>query len=152
MKLNEPVLSFGNRKLSDKSFILSHIVILLIGLIFLGGLYYILNIQYQGPKSLFLNGPVTTAPKSLRLDLDQPDQDTLSYSQSIIVSGKTSPGNAVLISTETFDTVIKAKPDGSFSTMLSLNEGVNRVTATVFDDKGDERSAERAVYYSKEKL
>ncbi len=152
MKLNQPVFSFGNRKLSHKSFILSHIVILIIGLIFLGGLYYILNIQYQSPKSLFLNGPVTTTPKSLRLDLDQPDQDTLSYSQSIIVSGKTSPGNTVLIYTETFDTVIKAKPDGSFSTMLSLNEGVNRLTATVFDETGDFRSAERAVYYSKEKL
>lgn len=152
MKSNDPVLSFRNRKLSTKSFILSHVVILIVCLMFLGGLYYILNVQYQKPKNIFLNGPVTSAPRSLRLDLDQPDQDTLSYSETIIVSGKTEPGNVVLISTETFDSTIKAKPNGSFSTMLSLDEGVNRITAVVFDETGDSRSAERSVYYSKEKL
>ncbi len=139
-------------KLSTKHFIIAHIVILLAGLIFLGGLYYILNIQYQKPKGLFVGGPVTTTPKSLRLDLDQPDQDSLSYSESIIVSGKTGPGKEILISTETNDLVIKSKPDGSFSTILELDEGINKITAVVFDSTGDFRSAERMVYYSKEKL
>ena len=152
MKSNEPILSSGNKKLSLKSFILSQVLILILGLTFLGGLYYILNIQHPQPKNAFLAGPVTSTPKSLRLDLDQPDQDSLTYSSSIIVSGKTGPGNEVLISTENFDSVIKSKPDGSFSTILSLDEGANRVTATVFDKTGDSRSAERTVYYSKEKL
>lgn len=141
-----------NTKLTTKHFIISHILILIAGLIFLGGLYYILDIQYQKPKSFFLNGPVTTLPKSLRLDLDQPAQDSLSYSSSTIVSGKTGPGNVVVISTNTNDFVIKSKPDGSFSTILGLDEGVNRITAIVFDTTGDSRSAERTVYYSKEKL
>ena len=139
-------------KLSTKHFILSHILIFLAGLIFLGGLYYILNIQYQKPKGLFTGGPVTTLPKSLRLDLDQPDQDSLSNSESIIVSGKTGPGKEVLISTNTEDLVIKSKVDGSFSTLLNLDEGVNKITAVVFDTTGDSRSTERTVYYSKEKL
>lgn len=141
-----------NRKLSTKQFFISQILLLSFGLIFLAELYYILNIQYQKPKGLFLAGPVTTAPKTLRLDLDQPEEDNLSYSPEVLVSGKTGPGNLVLISTENFDSVIKSKPDGSFSTVLSLNEGVNRVTATVFDPTGDSRSVERTVYYSKEKL
>lgn len=140
------------KKLSTEHFILSHILILVAGLIFLGGLYYVLNIQDQKPKGLFVNGPVTTLPKSLRLDLDQPDQDSLSYSPSIIVSGKTGPGNEILISTDTSDLVIESKPDGSFSTVLGLGEGVNNITATVFDSTGDSRSAQRSVYYSKEKL
>ncbi len=118
----------------------------------MGGLYYILNIQYQKPKGLFTGGPVTTLPKSLRLDLDQPDQDSLSNSESIIVSGKTGPGKEVLISTNTEDLVIKSKVDGSFSTLLNLDEGVNKITAVVFDTTGDSRSTERTVYYSKEKL
>lgn len=139
-------------KLSTTHFVLSQILILIFGLIFLFGLHYILNIQSQTPKSLFLRGPVTTAPRSLRLDLDQPDQDSLSYSETIIVSGKTGPGNAVLISTDTSELVITSKPDGSFSTVLNLDEGVNRITAAVFDETGDERSTERTVYYSKEKI
>lgn len=97
-------------------------------------------------------GPVTTAPRTLRLDLDQPEEDRLSYSPSTVISGKTGPGNLVLISTENFDSVIKSKPDGSFSTLLDLDEGVNKVTAVVFDATGDSRSTERMVYYSKEKI
>lgn len=139
-------------KLSTKHFVVSHILILVAGLAFIAGLYYILNIQYQKPKGVFVNGPVTSSPKSLRLDLDQPDQDSLSYSSSVIVSGKTSPGSTVLISTDTSDLIIKSKPEGSFSTVLILNEGVNRITAAVFDSTGESRSAERTVYYSKEKL
>ena len=140
------------KKLTTKHFILSHILILIFGLIFLGGLYYILNIQYQQPKNLFLNGPVTTPPKTLRLELDQPDQDSLSYSASIIISGKTGPGKEVLISTDSDDLVIKSKPDGSFSTILNLDEGVNKITAVVFDTTGAFKSSERTVYYSKDKL
>lgn len=141
-----------SKKLSFKQFILSHILILLIGLIFLGGLYYILNIQYQKSNNPFLNGPVTTPPKSLRLDLDQPDDDSLFYSASIIISGKTGPGRDVLISQNTQDLVLKSKADGSFSTILKLDKGVNKITAVVFDQTGDLRSEDRSVYYSEEKL
>lgn len=141
-----------NKKLPAKHFVLSQILILTAGLIFLAVLYYILNIQYQKPKDPFLYGPVTTSPKTFRLDLDQPDEDLLSFSSSIIVSGQTGPGNQVLISTDSFDTVIKSKPDGFFSTVLNLDEGVNRITAVVFDSTGDFRSADRTVYYSKEKI
>lgn len=138
--------------LSTKHFIISHILILITGLIFLAGLYYILNIQYQPPKELFKMGPVTSLPKTLRLDLDQPDADSLSFSPSIIVSGQTAPSTEVLISTDSDDLVIKSKPDGSFSTIVSLDEGVNKITTSVFDATGDSRSAERTVYYSKEKI
>ena len=110
------------------------------------------NIQYQKPKDLLSNGPVTTLPKSLRLDLDQPDQDTLSFSSSIIVSGTTGPKKDVLISTDTKDFVIQSKVDGSFSTVLNLDEGINRITVAVFDTTGDSRVAERTVYFSKEKI
>ncbi|MBU1000472.1 hypothetical protein KKE78_03710, partial [Patescibacteria group bacterium] len=114
--------------------------------------YYIVNNQYQKPKNLFLNGPVTTLPKSLLLNLDQPDQDALSFSSSIIVSGKTGPKKDVLISTDTNDLVIQSKIDGSFSVVLDLDEGINRIAVAVFDLNGDSRVAERTVYFSKEKI
>lgn len=139
-------------KLSTKYFILSHILILTAGLIFLGGLYYILNIQYQKPKNLFLNGPVTSPLKNLILNLDQPSDNSLFFQSSIIISGKTSPLADVLISTDTDDLVIRSKPDGSFSTVLNLDEGVSKITVATFDATGDSRSVERTVYYSKEKI
>ena len=119
---------------------------------FLTGVYYILNIQYQNPKNIFLNGPVTKPPKTLRLDLEQPVQNTLSYQSSTVVSGNAGSSKDVLISTDTEDLVIKSNSDGSFSTVLNLVEGVNRITAIVFDSTGESRSAERTIYYSKEKI
>lgn len=140
------------KKLSSKQFVIFISLIFIISLIFLGGLYYIVNIQYQKPKDLFINGPVTTLPKSLRLDLDQPDNDMLIFQSSTIVSGQTTPLIDVLISTDTNDLVIKSKSDGSFSTVLDLDEGENRISVVVFDTTGDSRIQERTVYYSKEKI
>lgn len=139
-------------KLTTKQFILAHFLILTLGLIFLALFYYILNIEYQRPKNVFSNGPVTTAPKTLRLDLDQPDDNSLTFTSSIIISGQTAPGTSVLISKDSDDLVIESKADGSFSTVLNLNEGVNRITAVVFDSTGDFRSSQKTVYYSKEKI
>lgn len=140
------------KKLNTKHFILSQILIFIIGLTFLAGLYYILNLQYQRPTQPFLNGPVTSAPKSLRLDLDNPDDDSLSFQNSIIVSGQTAPLKDVLIFTDSQNLIIESKKDGSFSTVLNLDEGVNRIVAVVFDATGDSRSVERTVFYSKEKI
>lgn len=141
-----------SKKLTTKQFVISQLAIFIAGLIFLGGLYYILNIQYQPPKEPFTQGPVTTKPKTLRIDLDQPDEDTLFFEPQIIFSGKTGPNLEVLITTESKDLVTKADSSGKFSTILNLDEGLNKITAVVFDSTGDFRSQERNVYYSKEKL
>ncbi len=141
-----------NKKLSTKLFIFSHISILLISLLFLAGLYYVLNVQHHHSTNPFLNGPVTTLPKSLRLNLDQPDDDSLTFQSSVIVSGQTAPAKDILIFTDSQDLIIESKKDGSFSTVLNLDAGVNKITTVVFDATGDSRSLERTVFYSKEKL
>lgn len=141
------------KKLSKKVFVISQASILIFGLIFLSALYYLLNIQYQASTSYSkLQGPVTTPPKSLRMELENPDDDTLSFDQSIIVSGKTGPNLDVLVMTDSQDLIVKSDIAGNFSTFVKLNEGVNKITAAVFDTTGDNRSTERTVYYSKEKI
>lgn len=140
------------RKLTNKQFIISHLLILATGLVFLFTLHYILNIQYQTPYKPFLAGPVTTAPKTLRLDLDHPEDMNLTFQSPILVSGKTNPLREVLIFTDSQDLVLTSKKDGSFSISLNLLEGENLITAVAFDSNGDFRSSERTVYYSKEKL
>jgi hypothetical protein len=141
-----------NKIIPTNYFILSQVLILIVGLGLLAGLYYIVNIQYQMPTRPFLSGPVTTPPKTLRLTLDHPDEESLTFQSSIIVSGQTSPDKEVLIFTDSEDLVIKSQKDGSFSTVLNLDEGVNRIVAVTFDATGDSRSAERTVYFSKEKI
>jgi len=141
-----------NKKLSGKQFIISHLLILVISLVNIIGLHYILNIQYQKSNNPFSNGPVTTLPKTLRLDLDHPDDMSLTFQSSILVSGQAGPDREVLIFTDSQNLVLKSKNDGSFSVSLNLDEGENRIVAVVFDATGDSRSSERTIYYSKEKI
>ena len=136
----------------SKHFIFSLILIFTISLAFLGWIYYATNIQYQKYTSSFINGPVTLLPKTLKLDLNQPDDESLTFNSSTIVSGTTTPKKEVLIFTDSKDLVIKSKDDGSFSTALDLNEGINRITVAVFDKNGDSKSIERTIYYSEEKI
>lgn len=142
-----------NKEIPVKYFIASQIIILLTGIIVLGWAHYILNIKDQPVNQIvFGRGPITSAPKTLRIDLSQPDDNILTFNEDIIISGKTSPNMEVLILTQSKDFIIKSKSDGSFSTVLKLDEGVNNITAVVFDSTGDSRSSERMVYYSKEKI
>ncbi len=140
------------QRLSVKQFILSHFFILIFGLIFLAGLYYILNSQYQKSNTPFSTGPVTTPPKSLRLDLEQPDDDSLVFQPAVTISGQTAPFADILIYTDTDDFVIQSKQNGAFSTVWNLDEGVNNFTIAVFDSSGESKAAERTIYYSKEKI
>lgn len=115
------------------------------------------NEKVEGPASLASRsgppgGPVTVLPKSLRIDLGTPDDNLLTFQSSLIVSGSTLPNLLVLISTQSQDSVVESKKDGSFSTVIKLEEGVNNLTVVVFDGSGDSRSMERTIYYSKEKI
>lgn len=141
-----------NKKISTKSFIFSQLFILTVGLIFIAGLYYLLNIQYQKSDSPFEAGPVTSIPKSLRLNLDSPDDDSLIFQNSVIISGQTTASKDVLIFTDSQNLVITSQRDGSFSTVLKLDEGVNRIVTSVFDVNGEFKIVERTIYYSKEKI
>lgn len=151
-KMKHKASSAFNRKLPAKHFIIAILIILLLGLVFLGGIYFIVNIEYQKPQTTFSNGPVTTKPRSLLLDLDQPEDNSLVFSDSIVVSGKTASIAEVLIYTDTNDLVVKSKPDGSFSTELDSDEGENNITVAIFDQTGQSKSLKRSVYYSKEKI
>lgn len=141
-----------SKKLSAAQFIISQLLILITGLTFLFGLYYMLNIQYQKKGSPFLNGPITSMPKNLRLNLDNPDNMSLTFQNSTIVSGQTIPLAEVLIYTDSKDLVIISKKDGSFSTSWDLNEGENNITVVAFSPEGDYKSDERTIYFSKEKI
>lgn len=141
------------KKLSTKQFLLAQLIILILSLLFLGYLHYLVNIQTASHESYLKKGkPVTSAPKSLRLELEQPDDNLLVFEPSVVISGKSAPSSNVLIMTESKDLIIKSSAEGDFSTVLELDEGVNNISVAVFDNSGDSRSAERTVYYSKEKL
>lgn len=143
------------RKLSFKAFLMSQFLILILGLLFIGGLYYIIyspTLPSQSKSSLLIHGPITKEPVSLKLDLISPDDDLLTFQEDLEISGKTSSNSQVIISSSFNDKITTSKADGSFSVDFSLNEGVNELKIIVFDQNGDSRETERMVYFSEEKI
>lgn len=141
-----------NKSLTFKQFIISQIIILVVGLSLSLGLYYILNQQRNDKSYSSRGGPITTLPTSISLDLTSPDDNLLTFSSALLFSGKTLPHASVLISSQTKDVAFEAKGDGSFSQTITLDEGVNKFNIVVFDNQGEQKIMERTVYYSKEKI
>lgn len=143
------------KELSTQAFIVSHFLIFLVSLIFLGGLYYMLyDVELPfAPKSIIKNyRPVTTTPSSFNLELNNPEPDLLVFDSSIVISGKTSPQSSVIISVNEADLALQSNSNGDFSKVVALLPGLNRITVDAFDSQGNTKEVVRLIYYSEEKL
>lgn len=137
--------------LSTKTFILSHLVILIVSLSFFGGLYYILyQDKFQTLPQAY--NPVTKEPTSFILEISSPDDDMLVNDASIVISGTTGPDTAVIITSAQNSSGLQSGRDGQFSKVFPLSEGPNIVTITAFDHEGNTKSITKSIYYSKEKI
>lgn len=127
-------------------------ILLIVGAGGVGGYYLYNNNLKSSIDTPTVTQPVTSTPVSITLEISSPDEDTLSFDPSIIISGKTIPNSSVLISSKSNDVAIISKSDGAFSTLLDLDEGVNNIQISVFDQNGEQKDISRTVYYSKEKV
>ena len=141
-----------NKKLPLKVFILSQGLILLTGLAFIAIIYYLLNIAGTTPSKFEDYSPVTSAPKSFNLEINNPDDQILIPDKSIVVSGNTTPGSTVIVTLGNNNIALEANSKGEFSTVLNLVPAVNEITITAFDTLGNTKSDSRTVYQSEEKI
>lgn len=143
------------KRISAKTFILSQILILTVGLVLIGALYLFVNSDNPAQKNNFisqLQNPITKPPTSLALDLNQPEDESLTFKSTTVISGKTAPNTLVLVSSQSRDLTLKSDESGAFSTSFDLEAGVNDITVVVFSQNGQPSKVEKTVYYSKEKL
>lgn len=151
-QLPRPESAKGIKKvLTSGQFLSSMMTVLAVGLAFLGVLYYLVNQDYlfRGPK---YQDPVTTAPISLYLELTSPDDDSYSTSNTIVVSGKTIPEATVAMISQSDNEVLSANEIGEFSKVFPLDKGLNLITVTSYDNKGNAKSVTIHVYYSSEEI
>lgn len=146
---------FWETELSLKTFVVSHFIILLAALIVLGWLYYILydiKVPFASKSISEDYKPVTSAPSSFNLELNNPEDNSLVFDKSIVMSGKTSPLSTVVISVNDVDTALESNTQGDFSKLLVLTPGLNRLAVDAFDSQGNTKQIQRMVYFSEEKL
>ena len=146
--------NFMFKHLSSKTFIFSQLLLLFAGITGILLLHYKLNLEFKPQTAVYSSTgkPVTVAPATLTLEVTSPDIDLLTFQSSIVVSGQTIPDTTVLISNQDQNKILQSEFDGSFSTVLELNPGVNDIAVAVFNKNGDQRTINRTVYYSEEKI
>lgn len=140
-----------DRVLSTKTFVVSHLIILILALAFFGGLYYILYLD-KFIKDDFSYTPVTKEPVSLFLEITAPEDDILVTDGNLIVSGKTRPDVAIIISSNNTDIGLQAGKDGQFSRVFPLTTGPNIIEIVAFDQEGNSKSITKSVFFSEEKI
>lgn len=147
-----------NKQLSTKSFIIAHLLMLAVSLLFVAGLHLFLN-QDSRQVSLKDYLPVTTQPRSFNLEILNPEDELLTFDPNIIISGQTSPKATVIITQTTpggskeeailgFESTIL----GQFTKTLTLVAGLNQMKITAFDNLGNQKTVERTIFYSEEKI
>ena len=137
--------------LSTKTFVISHLTILLLGLAFFGGLYYYLYPEkFQAAVTEY--NPVTREPISLFLEISSPEDDILVSDPNLVISGKTGPDTSVVISNNVTDVGLQAEKDGRFSKVFPLTPGANIIVINAFDSEGNSKTATKTVYFTEEEL
>lgn len=138
--------------ISNKSFIISQIVILSVGLIFAGLMYFFLQKPLDKHNDFANYIPVTTEPISFSLDLTAPNNNLVVFNDQVLINGTSSPNTTIMISTDDTDQALTANTKGEFSQTISLNPGLNTILINAFDNNGNNKAEIRNVYYSEEKL
>lgn len=153
-KFSEKV-SFIEKQVSKQTFYLTHLALLVFGLVFCLGMAYVLNDNSFWPKvsnNISSFQTITKAPTSFNLDVNSPEDNFLSFKNTVLISGKTSPTATVVISTNSQDVVTEASNFGNFSQAVNLDPGQNDIAINSFDSQGNTKSKTLSVFYSEETL
>ena len=137
----------------DSSSKLPRILIILVVLVLGGFLFYKFNPLAPHPDIIVWNkNPVTLEPISFNLDVTNPDDQSLLFNSRLLISGQTASNATVIINGDGNISEVDADKNGNFSQDLTLDEGLNQITVTAFNDEGNQKSITRQVYYSKEQI
>jgi hypothetical protein len=129
-------------------------VAVLIGLLAAGIAFYF----YQStktistPNQITLNAPSPTpTPKpTVYISLNNPNDETVTDSKTLTVSGKTNPNATIIIYTDNDQQIIQPSTQGDFSTTLTLDNGENLLKISAILPGGEINTILRTVTYSTE--
>lgn len=91
----------------------------------------------------------SSEPQAVQLILTDPATDVATSSARITLNGKTGPNNVVAVVGGSDDALLTSQADGNFSTTVALNEGVNMLTITAYNENGEQSTVKRNIVYTK---
>ncbi len=141
--------------ISTKTFVISHLLIFILSAGFLIGVHFYLDSDFPkfNPKTYI---PVTKPPTSFSLNINNPEDELLSSDKTLTISGSTAPKATIILVnsglTNKTTTGFQANTKGEFTKIINLFDGVNILTISAFDIKGNIKTETRTIYYEKEVL
>lgn len=137
-----------------KKKIFTSFLILLIGSLFaLGGFYLYQQSKIIKPSKIkkIILDEISPAPtSSIFISLSKPDDEEVSSTRNLTISGKTTPKAKIVVLTPTTQEAGVAASDGSFSTDINLDEGENIIEISAVADNGETAKIKRTIIYSTE--
>lgn len=139
------ILDYEHNKIvfkSEKGF--SHILILaglaVIAVVAVAGYFLFMVKPSETLAPVKETAAVQTPP--LTLSIDSPSDGTVVTDKKITIKGTTLPNTAVIMFTESDQTSLDSDAQGNFEDSLMLDDGINSITITAYDDKGGEKSTQ----------
>lgn len=124
--------------------------------IFVAGIAFYLYQATKAPstsetKTITISPPTPTqSPSSFIFIVDTPKDEEVVSNKTLIISGKTIPEAAIIISTALGDEVVTPSKNGSFSTSVTLEDNQNHIEMVAVAPNGEEKKIVKTVTYSTE--
>ena len=126
-----------------------------LGLVAAWAVWTLPQIVSKKGSSVIMKQPVASSlpSTSFFMQVDKPANDSISSTNQLTVSGKTSTGATIVVSSINDDQVIEASGDGQFSLPVNLEEGSNEIVITAYSPSGnEEKNDTRIVNYTAEEF
>ena len=148
------VLIYANMFDEDEPKSKAPLILVIIVALVVAGFFLLKNVHLNQSTSAVLKSfdPITHQPVSFDLQVTNPDDQSLLFDKSLLVSGKTSSKAKIIISDDGDDTEVDADQDGNFSQSITLDSGLNHLVIAAFADNGDSKQVVRTIYYSQDQL
>lgn len=86
------------------------------------------------------SSPPTAPPEKMKEDIfltvSEPDSETVSSQEKIILRGKTNPLATIVIIWEEGENILVANEDGQFETEINLSPGPNEIEISAYNENG----------------
>jgi hypothetical protein len=134
-----------------KEKIILSVVAAFLGLLVAGGAFYIYQMTrtVDEPQEKIVMGAKrapTQAPANANfIVIEKPEDEYVSDKRTVTISGKTSPGSTIIVSSETADQVVKPSDNGDFSLTQTIEDGVNLVQITAVFSNGEEKTVVKTI-------
>lgn len=134
----------------DKEKIITIVIGLVVGGI-LAGAYFMsgkfMPTSQKSKQDVFIpkKTEISTPSAMIALALDKPDDQSTTTESLIGVSGKTAPGNQVVIFANADEKIASAGADGKFMAEIKLEDGANSISVTALNPDGKFSTIKRDV-------